>query len=986
MKTVNRLKKVVALGMGLSMVGATLFGASAAGLGDYPAPFVKSGVPASNLAVVVGDNAAASDVVGMGDIIAGLQAAAVSKEAVPGAGASRVVLKGDSVELGSPTDLLELNESIGSVRESISEFDLALLKGGSISTQRGVTKYNQYIQFNNSQIYPSEKVIFTEDEFDNVGTFLFIRDQDPLFDWVLEFEEGFVSDATNGNAGTLPDLQDRELNVLGTTYAVVNTQINFSGASSRVDDVRLELLGGPVYDELGEGDKKTYTLNGKEYEVEIVVISETNNEVLLKVNGQLLPKLHRAELEPTSDGTLMAIRDIIVTGKDTQSSVVRFYLGATKLQLKDNRLDDQTFLTAGATINNEVIEDSTVRIRGSGSEGGTTVTLNDVTYRLLSDALVGNLYVPPGHGVREYLDEPAGLLAPNWDLQYQGLTDTGVTNIKLHAVGRDEYKLEFTNQEGLNYVVPVFSNRAGNRLTLGEQAGTQHRMLWTVEAPNDLIYPIQSEDYFILSDLQQPQVSAGLLGFDPLAGGAGNSGQNPGNYGCVVPSTTASGSYGALQDNTAFTHVLKFQSAVNSSGVQQMTFNDLATGTKQVTWRLGGIQSPEPSQVANSVGPTAGAAGNATFNLIVGGNNYFGAVNFSGATSSAATVAMDLDGNGTIGRGTGRGNSGASGSVPGLLGNAWILVEGGAVLFINSSTNLSPAFDTIAGPGAVLSSSISPARNATGTGGPEGLTGATNEGASFLGGTIQNTGFGDTGCLTYSIVNKAFDEGQPDPDRVSMYNVSVPVVRRAGNTIGLNLTQYTTTAPSAQLYGLRGGLIALTSEPELKQQMGPYGDLFEFFDPFTSSTPEELTIEFPLAQRGAQVFVTAGEVTAEKMAGASADKLNKLPAGVSKLASEVSDIKAWNAVVVGGPCANEWADNLMGSPEPCQESVPAGKALLKLYEHANGNVALLVAGKDAADTRRGARALQTGEVAKAGAAKSAEVTGTSLTDVTVRAA
>ena len=106
MKTIDKVKRMVALGMGLTMVGATIFGASAAKLSDYPAPFVVNGVPASNLKIVVGAKADGSDVVGAIDIIQALQTSAVVKTSVPGAG-PRVKIVGDSVEIGTPTDLLE---------------------------------------------------------------------------------------------------------------------------------------------------------------------------------------------------------------------------------------------------------------------------------------------------------------------------------------------------------------------------------------------------------------------------------------------------------------------------------------------------------------------------------------------------------------------------------------------------------------------------------------------------------------------------------------------------------------------------------------------------------------------------------------------------------------------------------------------------------------------------------------------------------------
>ena len=71
------IKKIVALGIGASMVGATILGASAANLNAYPAPFIQSGKFSGTL--VVGDNAAAEDVVGVSDIAMSLQYSASVK-------------------------------------------------------------------------------------------------------------------------------------------------------------------------------------------------------------------------------------------------------------------------------------------------------------------------------------------------------------------------------------------------------------------------------------------------------------------------------------------------------------------------------------------------------------------------------------------------------------------------------------------------------------------------------------------------------------------------------------------------------------------------------------------------------------------------------------------------------------------------------------------------------------------------------------------
>lgn len=110
MKLKKAMKKIVALSAGVSMLGATLMGASAATLADYPSPFVKDGN--ANSVIVVGEKAATSDVVGAIDIAASLQAAAVSSEAVSVSsdgvsvtgGEEKDVNLGDSVSSGAIKD------------------------------------------------------------------------------------------------------------------------------------------------------------------------------------------------------------------------------------------------------------------------------------------------------------------------------------------------------------------------------------------------------------------------------------------------------------------------------------------------------------------------------------------------------------------------------------------------------------------------------------------------------------------------------------------------------------------------------------------------------------------------------------------------------------------------------------------------------------------------------------------------------------------
>ncbi len=98
---------------------------------------------------------------------------------------------------------------------------------------------------------------------------------------------------------------------------------------------------------------------------------------------------------------------------------------------------------------------------------------------------------------------------------------------------------------------------------------------------------------------------------------------------------------------------------------------------------------------------------------------------------------------------------------------------------------------------------------------------------------------------------------------------------------------------------------------------------------------------------------------------------------VMKLASEISNLSAYNAIVIGGPCANSAAAVLLNVSGPCQETVPLNASVVKLFKHANGNYALLVNGQRALDTRIAVRAIRMGLLANM-TGTTALVTGSSF--------
>src|SRR3989338_8331975 len=152
------IKRISALGIGATMVGATIFGAMAADLSAYPSQYVKEGKFTGVL--VVGDKAAAEDVIGVSDIAVSLQFAATKPA---GSGVGIVGVEGDAWEVKKgATNVLELSEDDGTINSGTDSEAIAtitsnsfiddtelpsLLASGVVSNSKGDAPYDQRLYF-----------------------------------------------------------------------------------------------------------------------------------------------------------------------------------------------------------------------------------------------------------------------------------------------------------------------------------------------------------------------------------------------------------------------------------------------------------------------------------------------------------------------------------------------------------------------------------------------------------------------------------------------------------------------------------------------------------------------------------------------------------------------------------------------------------------------------------------------------------------------
>jgi hypothetical protein len=887
MNVKRTIKKIVALGAGATMVGATIMGAMAQ-LEGFPGDWIRDGTFDGK--IVVGQTASTSDVLGAIDIAAALQAASTveARVEVPGA-AGKTVLTGDVVEIGDASNMLELNEPIGDSRETITEFELAALKGGVISTDEGTTAYKQYLRFktaNASELFPTAVIFGANDAPDEeVSDWLFIAEgnndvtTDAFFEWEIEFEEGLeaAEELVSGSTYQLQDLEDEVFNIFGTDFVFVDSELTGTCA---VPDLTLEFIAGDVTDVLQEGETKTYTIDGKDYEITLVFVSNPNQgtvEAKMSVNGELTDAMQDGGTDILSDGLQIGIQEILVSER---GGIVEFFLGATKVQFRDSNTangdgDTNNGFFNDVEITEETIEEGWVRISaqcindkdGDGNfDAGEEFEITNIKYRLTADAITGttNVFIPPGHGVREFLDEPEGLLSPNFDIRYEGFLDVGDTPIEVYARGDDEYRLRATNRQGNTYDIPYVEVTRAGVFRLGEDSDEQLIFVEDADLSAILVngnaslnstsadYPITQDDRFVLWNGRSD-----------------------------------------LWDDQAFSHVLQYEAI--DTGQQVLTFSDLAVGSKEFTYRT---DTTAVTADGNLIGEG---------DLIVGGNPY--KVYISGSTGNP--ISVDLNSDATI-----------DGD------KAKFTTKGGGVIDFDRLSTV---------PNRVVN-----------------------------GGVVQ---------LIVHTEASLFDESDEGGEEIVM-NISETATDSQIQMAFHNYTRVSGTAAgatypidrSAAVYIEGVGQVATTgryadfafnpAQPDALDdhefEATDYGVMYDLFDP-SGNDPEELTLMYPTSERGVQVFVVGGSVTATKggPGGITTTQVNPIAVGLAVLDVDAPAIGTENMIVVGGTCINRLSAQLMGATFPaCGDAAAAlgfeaGKATIKMFESKN---AILVAGWSAQDT------------------------------------
>ena len=477
MKLKRAIKKIAALGCGVAMVGSTIMGAMALDLADYPSPFISGGKFAGVMAV--GDNAKAEDVIGVTDIATSLQYVTSGGDA--GTGISTSVV-GEAYKIEKSADKFNIGDEIDNIKSKIDKDELpTILADGELRNKEGKEfEYEQEITIADGH----QLTHFADKDY---------KDEEPTIgikldksDIVLLYELDFKTNAESSVDANddMDDWEDREIQMLGETYDIIGSDNSTA---------ELELMKGATKDTLEEGETKTYTIDGVEYEVNVPIITDTGTQyVKFVVNGETTDALQDGETYKLSNGVQVGIREILPNeAGDVSQDMVTFYLGAKKVKLTNGQeleMDEDDVDNVDAYVN----------LTRAGVTADETA-LEQIGIMWTAD---DDLFIAPGEEV-----VMPGLEAIKFSMDsfYMGKEEV----VEIMPSGKDTIKLKAPLAEydvDLDILFDV-----GNDGTWNVNGGAANKELIINNTANSFLVDTDTDEYFVVTRIDGEDAETHVL-------------------------------------------------------------------------------------------------------------------------------------------------------------------------------------------------------------------------------------------------------------------------------------------------------------------------------------------------------------------------------------------------------------------------------------------------------------------------------------------
>ncbi len=413
-------------------------------------------------------------------------------------------ISGDAWKVGTSAKKLEMansnasasaiaGEQLYDINTFIGKDELKALASGTYTTGEGTYNYNQYLYFDVGNLNTNEVVKYAEDDDDKVADFLFFQSGKNMTRYLLEFTSPAQSDVTDsaGSASTtgtyLDDSENTKLSFLCKEYTVVMARRSGSTAEN---SIKLVLMSGSTKDSLLEGEEKTYTVEGKEYKVKLTYVDATYAK--FSVNGETTDKLQVGETKKLSDGKEIGVSEVLYQAYAGGVHSATFFLGAGKMELKDDNVEINTSDYAVVKSGSEDVDGSAVII--IGTDNNSTFKINSIQVDMLAD---DDYFVPAGSKLSDIIaangDEKEVLFTNNWDIQYNGLSTEKTHDIQLTSNTDRKYKLVWYDGDGKKVDMPFVYAASSTAIQFSEDSTDKKVILGSENAT------ISKNDYFVIT-------------------------------------------------------------------------------------------------------------------------------------------------------------------------------------------------------------------------------------------------------------------------------------------------------------------------------------------------------------------------------------------------------------------------------------------------------------------------------------------------------
>lgn len=425
------LKKIAPLAVGLLFFGAT---AAAAGLDTWTTDFAGADIVVhAGLATSAYDVLAAVNIgnaLGISTTI--IPAGHEIGESIYIKQAGDVLGYGNDLDTMAPTGLTEDELPTILAEEKFTE-----TKGDNSNK----VNFDQTLEFDPDNAATLTLALDIDDETveEPAGTYIYFDKGDNIYQYLLEFDE----DVEFTNADGDEDFDNVKLIVQGKTYTI--TDVTEDGDAL----LAIEMMGGAVSTTQAEYTTETYVLDDVSYEVEVLIISDDDISVKLKVNDETTDALVAGDTYELVDGTEIGVEEVLPNegSEEAGADLVSFYLGAQKIELTDG---------GEVEINGDTIEDYTTAVVFDDDEGATGV-IRSITITLEPD---DDIWMGLDS---EWIDPVFG----NWKLSFNELEKT-TELMTLDVTGGDDGDFEFINNDGDTITIPLVLDAATDDVAFGE--------------------------------------------------------------------------------------------------------------------------------------------------------------------------------------------------------------------------------------------------------------------------------------------------------------------------------------------------------------------------------------------------------------------------------------------------------------------------------------------------------------------------------------